>query len=465
MLGLIKNCFDKTRLISPIRFASKIILPMRTRVGITGACALFLATCLPAPRAQGQTVKAAPGSVEVPSAHGRTWLFFPDPLLTVRMDRNGNVTASAAPISVAHEETSPMCAAVLMVSAMTSTGAGSSSRSFPSPGSCSFDATAATLILPVDKLAGYASICKQPWKETPPPYNCTVDNAGRTNCVYTGISQPLPLVGPAWRRAEGWSGRVPYNGVVQVVMNYAMAAPERVKDLINPGVQVTCDAVPCVTFPKALPEATTGRPYRAQLFAGAHAPVTITGASTSTPPGLSAAADGYLSGAPTTPGVYEVSVGFDESYACPWNMQTMLSGGGGKSHWSQKFQMTVRDGTPPVVSSVTTSADTVPASGGNVVVTAQATDNAGVVKMMSSRLRPDGTSNTMEMARVSGSAASGTWTITWPIAANSTPTPDSSTIKVWALDAAGNSGYGTQLTVVAQGQSGQELQRLQIKKP
>ena len=145
-------------------------------------------------------------------------------------------------------------------------------------------------------------------------------------------------------------------------------------------------------------------------------------------------------------------------------MQTILSNGG-NSRWSKALKLFVRDGTPPVVSSVASSADTVPAGGGNVVVTAQATDDAGVVKMMSSRLRPDGTSNTMEMARTAGSAASGTWTITWAIAANGGPTPGSSTIKVWALDGAGNSAYGKVLTVVVRAGSGQEPQSLQVKKP
>lgn len=428
----------------------EVMMPMRRGIGITVfATTAFVGLGRAAPGG-AQTVSTPSGGKEVPSAHGRSWIAFPDPLLTVRMDANGNITATAAPIAVAHEESGPMCAGVIMVSATPSNKQPPSAVVFPPPGRCSVDASAATLRLPVDSAAKFAQICQSPAKETPPPMVCTVEQ-GMVKCTpVIGPAPALPQVGDAWRRAEGWTGRVPYNGVVQVATAYARVAPELVGNLINPGVQVTCDRVPCVTFAKTLPDAATGKPYRAQLFSGAHSPVTIT--RDSFPAGLHAGADGYLTGTPTTPGYYDVSVGFDESYACPWNFQTMLSKGG-PSHWSRAYKLSVRDGTPPAFASFATSADSVPSAGGNVTVTVQVTDNVGVAKILSSRLKSDGTGNTSTMNLSSGSAANGTWTITWPMAANTNPTPVSYTIKVWAVDAANNVTNATPRTVVVSGAS------------
>ena len=420
--------------------------------------------------AKGQTlVKAAPNSEEVKASHGRTWVAFPDPLFTIRMDKNGQITGTVAPISVAHEEDGPMCAAVRFVAALATNGAGAKMATFTPAPRCSFSASDATLVLPLDSAAKYAQVCNEPSRDLTGS-NCIPDGMGGFRCLTPPI--PTVVIGPAWRRAEGWSGRVPFNGVLHVDVAYERYGPDHAKDVVNPGVQLTCDAVPCMTWSKSLPadamgrhrlpDAFSGKPYRVQLFSGARPPITF---DTAKPPaGLTVGPDGYLSGTPTTIGYSEFRVAFTESYACPWNTQTLLSKGG-SSHWSEAFGVIVRDGEAPTISAFTTSADTLAAGGGDVAVTLQLADNVGVTKVLSSRSGP-AANHTAAMTLAGGSARSGTWKITWPVPANTTTTPAAYTIKAWAVDEANNVVNATPKTVVVGGTAGQApLARPPIPRP
>lgn len=428
---------------------------MRTRNALgCGAAALVLAAATPWFAGAQTLVKAAPGAVEVKASHGQTWLSFPDPLLTVRMDKDGRVIATAAPISVAHEEAGPMCVPVMQVAALPSNKDGG--RVAPIvPQKCNFDASAATLVLPVDSAVRYARICNERKDVSAQPMECGYDKTAPWKCrPMVGFTNPIPVKpdsGDAWRRAEGWTGTVYLNGRLVVNLVYGNGSMDIARDG-GGNVRLTCDAVPCVKFatfavrdgsPRVMPDALTGRPYRVQMFSGAQPPLTFD--RMDAPPGMTIGQDGYLSGTPTTPGSYQMMVGFTESRGCPWNKRTLDTGG--NSHWGEFFWVTVKDGTPPVVSSFTTSADTLPAGGGNVDVVLQASDMVGIVKVLSSRVGP-GANHTAAMTLASGTAANGTWKISWPVPANTSTSPAAFTIKAWAVDEAGNVVNAAPKTVV-----------------
>src|SRR5512142_102040 len=175
-------------------------MPMRRRIGGTAVFALLLfGGAMPAAKAQ-TLVKAAPNSEEAKATHGRTWVSFPSQLYTIRMDKDGKVTGTVAPISVAHEEPGEAtCAGVRSVGALSNV-AGSAMTVFTPMPRCNFNATDATLMLPLDSIGKLAKVCNQPAQaELTGGSGCRTElMTGKLVCVLP----PVPTPGAAWRRRD-----------------------------------------------------------------------------------------------------------------------------------------------------------------------------------------------------------------------------------------------------------------------
>ena len=415
-----------------------------------------IAAGLLAPGRASAQATTAPTGTEVHTSHGRTWIDFPYPLFQARMDRDGKVTASATAIGVAHQDATPGCTAALGVRAITGVAASDRVVLFPTP-RCSFGADAAALALGTDSAARMAKkVCEDSlsYARNTIPVCRGVDSFGRPQCgpapdpLFLGPSKK----GPSWRREKGFSAVLPFGGAIDVKILYANGSEDAVAHVPGPGVQLTCDAVPCVTrVETGFPNAAAGRPYRALVFSGLKPPLRFD--SLQVPPGLSVGPDGYLSGVPSRPGDYHVVVHLVDNSACVWNPG---------SRWWDEFMLTVRDLDGPTIAGFTTSPDTLPYAGGDVTTTVQASDNVGVAKVVSSRTLPDGTGNSGILQRVSGSDADGIWKMTWSLPANGAKDPVAYIIKAWALDAANNETRAAAgRTVVVRGHpSGQE--RIQL---
>jgi len=212
----------------------------------------------------------------------------------------------------------------------------------------------------------------------------------------------------------------------------------------------------CPKFiPNPLPPATQGQPYSVELWTMLGSFQQMTGA----PPGLSVV-DQKLVGTPTQAGTFKIAVTVQPASAC-----TAFSQNTGPV--TVRRDLTVLDAQPPTISAFTVSPDELPYSGGDVIVTVQASDNVGVAKVLSSRALPDGTGNSGFLQRTAGSDASGTWKMIWSLPQNAAATPVSYTFKAWALDAANNNGRAASARTVVVGAhpSAQDMKRLKPTTP
>lgn len=379
----------------------------RLAVALAGAAMMLW---VPAPvgaqdqmKEAGGPTTAARGGVEVQAKHGRTFLDYPSPLFFVVVDENGKFIPSAGTIRVSHSEDNLLCHKVNAVSASSGPQIGAITFA-GGAGLCNFTLTDGTI--------------RVPWSPDRDAY-------------YAGLCTPE-------RRMGGWSGMETYHTDVVVALRYNSGEEDRLAGAQRPTVSVGCRRTTCTTLQLAvvsgnpLPEALAGKPYSTRLFAGGSAPVRYE--ATGLPPGLSLR-DGVVSGTPTTSGTYPVS--FTAADGCPVAQKLAVTA-----------SLKVRDTQPPAIAAFSVTPDTLASSGGDVTLMVQASDNIAVGKIFMTTKHPDGHTGSAQLPLVSGTAANGTWKLTFPLPLNSQPTPVAYEFTVSASDLDLNGAKAGPKTVV-----------------
>jgi hypothetical protein len=191
----------------------------------------------------------------------------------------------------------------------------------------------------------------------------------------------------------------------------------------------------------SIPAGRLGQPYLAQLFQGGREPsVFLSGG----PGGLQLGKNGALSGVPTVPGQFKL------------NIQVAESCGGYPRFATATLNIT--ETAPPQISSMTLTPNPLPANGGEVTLSVRAADNIGIARVLLTQIRPTGEQNSGTVPQVAGTPTNGEWRTQWRIAANSTTTPQTYTIKVKVSDAAGNTVEAEPIQLTVAGRTGQPPQ-------
>lgn len=130
--------------------------------------------------------------------------------------------------------------------------------------------------------------------------------------------------------------------------------------------------------------------------------------------------------------------------AVGWVIALAGCGGGGDSGGTAPPVTPPADTTPPAISEATVAPTTLSFTGGRVTVTAQVTDASGVARVWMVLTRPDGSTQTVDMARSSETA----YGASCDAAANTVPgdPDDVYTVRIHARDARGNVAASAPLT-------------------
>ena len=182
-----------------------------------------------------------------------------------------------------------------------------------------------------------------------------------------------------------------------------------------------------------LPPAVVGQEYSTELYTlpKSKSPAVLS----SVPPGLQARLDqasGTLYGTPTQKGQFALHLqvsGLGSACLALDTVTLALTVGDAKS---------VAHNEPPRLVSFTVTPETLPSNGGQVTATIQATDAVGVKSAYVTLTQPDGHVGGGSMSLTSGTAANGTWTLSWSNAGNSSATPALYTLTARVTDQQGN---------------------------
>jgi hypothetical protein len=205
----------------------------------------------------------------------------------------------------------------------------------------------------------------------------------------------------------------------------------------------------CASSPALLPLATEGVAYNASILTST-SPALGGMTASNLPPGL-ALVDRYVRGTPTTPGTFSISLKKYYRNGCGKPVPSKSSPESPVTNMSiETVTLQVRDSHPPTISSFTITPETLGYAGGNVTLTVKAADNAGVGRIMMTTRHPDGHSGSALVPMTGGTAANGTWSISFGLGGNTTASPLSYTFTIAASDADGNTtNAGPKAIVVA----------------
>ena len=218
------------------------------------------------------------------------------------------------------------------------------------------------------------------------------------------------------------------------------AAPSRARSQELPVME-------CAASPAALPVATEGVAYNASILTSA-SPALGGMTASGLPPGL-ALVDRYVRGTPATPGTYAIGLkkyyrnGCGKPVPAKENPETPVT-----SMSTEVVTLKVRDTHPPTIGGFTVTPNTLGASGGSVTLTVKAADNVVVNRIMMTTLHPDGHSGSALVPMTGGTAANGTWSISFALGGNATSAPVSYAFTINASDLDGNTAKAGPATVV-----------------
>jgi hypothetical protein len=105
------------------------------------------------------------------------------------------------------------------------------------------------------------------------------------------------------------------------------------------------------------------------------------------------------------------------------------------------------DTQPPALGAFTLTAATLPASGGTVTASLGATDDRAVTSVLLVLKHPDGHEGGGRMALSGGTAANGTWSLSWTVPANATDQPVTYQVRASAADSARNTATSPTQTI------------------
>jgi len=194
-----------------------------------------------------------------------------------------------------------------------------------------------------------------------------------------------------------------------------------------------------------LPQAMPGQSYSASLGknVGAVKVEPTIPIRPALPPGFSAVgSDIKGTTTPAAGGSYEFKATFSSNTACPNGVGAGASG----FVYSHTFTLEVRDLEPPRLTSFTVDQPNLGAGGGNVRVSATATDNFAVRRAMLTTKHPDGHSGSTLMPGDQGNMK-GDWQITIPLPVNTQATPAVYAFTISVEDLDGNVARGGPVTV------------------
>jgi hypothetical protein len=242
-----------------------------------------------------------------------------------------------------------------------------------------------------------------------------------------------------------------------VVCGWLMApAPARSQDL---------PVTECALSPASLPPAAEGAAYNASVLTTTSPALAGMRAGT-LPPGLTLV-DRYLRGTPAAPGTY--TIGLNKYYnngcgkAVPQKQGDPEVPAPHMSH--ETLELRVRDTHPPAITAFNVTPATLGSAGGTVTLTVQAADNAGVGRIMMTTTHPDGHSGSALVPMTAGTAAGGTWSITFALGGNTATSPASYAFTVSASDADGNTAKAGPRTVVLAARTNQPPSLQAVPRP
>lgn len=220
----------------------------------------------------------------------------------------------------------------------------------------------------------------------------------------------------------------------------------------------------CAASPASLPLATEGVAYNASILTSTSPGLAGMNAS-NLPTGL-ALVGRYVTGTPTAPGSF--SIGLNKYYrnGCGKPIPEKQTDEGPATHLSHEtVTLRVRDTHAPTISGFTVTPETLGFAGGNVTLTVLAADNAGVTRILMTTRHPDGHSGSAQVPMSGGTAANGTWSITFALGGNATSAPVSYAFTISASDLDGNTSKAGPRTVVVAGHSAEPRIPLPLKRP
>ena len=216
----------------------------------------------------------------------------------------------------------------------------------------------------------------------------------------------------------------------------------------------------CTSAVKALPDATEGAAYNAALFTSNNSTTGANGTATGLPAGLSQAGT-YVHGTPTVPGSFTISLTYASACGKPLKeKQTDPDAGPPTTFTRAIIPLKVRDAHPPTIGSLKVTPQNLASTGGAVTLTLSAGDNVGVTRVMMTTVHPDGHSGSAYVPLTGGSAANGTWSISFALGANATTAPASYAFTVAASDLDGNTARAGPSTVIVAAHAAQPPQTL-----
>ena len=241
------------------------------------------------------------------------------------------------------------------------------------------------------------------------------------------------------------------------VLAWLLAIPARARAQDLPVME-------CANSPASLPLATEGVAYNASILTST-SPALGGMTASNLPPGL-ALVDRYVRGTPTTPGTF--SIGLKKYYrnGCGKPLPQKPSPELPVTNMSvETVTLKVRDSHPPTIGSFTVTPAALGSAGGSVTLSVQAADNVGISRIMMTTRHPDGHSGSALVPMTGGTAANGTWSITFALGGNSTSTPASYTFTVSASDLDGNTATAGAKTVIVAAHTDQPIRLQPLQRP
>ncbi|HEX9108875.1 MAG TPA: hypothetical protein VF832_16630 [Longimicrobiales bacterium] len=221
----------------------------------------------------------------------------------------------------------------------------------------------------------------------------------------------------------------------------------------------------CTAAVNSLPDATEGVAYNAALFTSNNSSTGANGTATNLPAGLTQAGT-YLRGTPTAPGSYTIGLTYQTACGKPLKDKSSNIDAGPPTTFAHAgIALKVRDTHPPTIASFKVTPDNLGFAGGSVTLAVTAGDNVGVTRVMMTTRHPDGHSGSALVPLSGGSAANGTWSISFSLGGNATSAPASYAFTIGVSDADGNTAKAGPSTVTLAAHAAQQVPQAVIKRP
>lgn len=219
----------------------------------------------------------------------------------------------------------------------------------------------------------------------------------------------------------------------------------------------------CALVRTSLPDAIEGVPYDAPLLLP-NSPVPGFSGS-NLPPGL-AVVDAHVKGTPTTPGSYNIGLTYADRCGKPVKeKETNIDAGPPNTVAHRVVPLKVKDAHAPTIGSFSVTPNNLGTTGGSVTLAVKATDNVGVTRVMMTTTHPDGHSGSAFVTMTSGTAANGTWSITFALGANTATAPATYSFAIAVGDQDGNTAKAGPNTVVIAARGAQQVPLMPPKRP